>query len=130
MIHDGTIWRLRYPSPVNRIFILILLTVLLPLRGWAVERMANDMAAGGMPADCPMVQVAQPDPADQGSTDDFGTTTATEHTCQSCQLCMALVTPEMPIVRAVGPASLTVVVHPTDSFASAEIPPVSKPPIF
>ena len=121
--------RLGYPIHVARLFTILLLIALLPLRGWAVERMANDMAAGAMPADCPMVQMAQPDRADEGSTEDSGTTSPTERTCQSCQLCMALASPEMPMVQSVGPVALAVVVHRTDIFASAEIPPVSKPPI-
>jgi hypothetical protein len=115
---------------VTRLFTILLLIALLPLRGWAVERMANDMAAGAMPADCPMVQMAQAAPADTGSMDDAGTTTPTERTCQSCQLCMALAAPEMPIVQAAGPAPLTVAVHRADRFASAYLSPVSKPPIF
>lgn len=119
---------MRYPSPVTRIFI-ILLIVLLPLRGWTAERMANHMAANAMPADCPMMML-NAGLAEAGSTDDSGATpTPTERTCQSCQLCMALASPEMPIVQAVGPVAPTVVVHRSDSFASAEIPPVSKPPI-
>lgn len=120
---------LRYPSPVTRICITILLIVLLPLRGWAVEQMAHDMAAGAMPADCPMVQMAQAAPADMGSEYD-GATTPTDRTCQSCQLCMALAAAEMPIIQAVGHAPPTVVVHRADRFVSADISPVSKPPIF
>jgi hypothetical protein len=133
--------RLRYPSPVTRILILVLLIVLLPLRGWSAERMADHMAAtgastahamGAMPADCPMMMqmAAMASLADKSFTDDGGTTsTPTDRTCQSCQLCMSLAAPETPAVQAVSPAPQSVAVHRADSFASAYLPRSIKPPI-
>lgn len=69
-------------------FLVILLVMLLPLRGWSVERMEVQMAhsqvvaqssdsyplTADMPMDCPMM-----DESAKGFTG-----------CQSCQLCMAL----------------------------------------
>ncbi len=120
----GTFPCLRYPSPVTRIFIIALLIVLLPLRGWTAERMAEHMAATAMPADCPMMmQAGSPD---QASTDDGEAATPADRTCQ---LCMSLAAPETATVQAVSPAPQTVAVQPADRFASADLPRAAKPPI-
>ena len=136
---------LRYPSPVTRIFIIALLIVLLPLRGWTAERMAEHMATNGGPAshavgaapgamsaDCPMLMqiAAKAGAPDTASTDDSGaTSTPTERSCQSCQLCMSLAAHDVPAVQAVCPAPQTLAVHRADRFASADLPLFSKPPI-
>lgn len=130
---------------MTRIFILALLIVLLPLRGWTAERMADHMAAnsgaaaqhattGSMPADCPMMMLQMAAKAgatqDAAPDDDSGaTTTPSERTCQSCQLCMSLAAPHTTATQAVSPAPQTVAVHRADRFASADLAQVNKPPI-
>ena len=113
---------------MTRLFTILLLIVLLPLRGWAVERMANDMAAGAMPADCPMLQMVQVAPADTSSSDGKETSPA-DRTCQSCQLCMSLVAQEMPTLQADQPAPHARAVHSAYGFTSADLPRSIKPPI-
>ena len=81
-----------------RYLLIALMIVLLPLRGWAGNAMAVDMAAqqvlmaqagavstAAMPADCPMHLQAVADKADQ-------TSPAVDHchSCDTCQLCLAL----------------------------------------
>lgn len=121
--------RLRYPSRVSRIVILILLIVLLPLRGWSAERMAEHMAASAMPADCPMVMLTAGS-AEAGASDDDGATlSTTDRSCQSCQLCMALIAPETVAVQTLSAAPHAVTVHSTDRFASVDPVRAAKPPI-
>jgi hypothetical protein len=127
VIDNGTIHRVRYPSPVTRIFILILLIVLLPLRGWSAERMAEHMAASAMPVDCPMMMLKAG--SSEAASPNGATPTATERTCQSCQLCMALIAPETVALQAVLPAPHAVAVHRTDRFASVDPLRAAKPPI-
>lgn len=126
-----------------RVFILILLIIVLPLRGWTAERMAEHMAAsnsgaapqhamGAMPADCPMMMVAaqQMDAADGGDGSDSAPQHPAKHTtCQACQLCMSLATQDTPVLQTTGPAPQAVAVHPADRFASADLPRSIKPPI-
>ncbi|MES2581632.1 MAG: hypothetical protein V4627_02855 [Pseudomonadota bacterium] len=113
---------------MTRLLTILLLIVLLPLRGWAVERMADDMAAGVMPADCPMLQMVQVAPADTGTSDGKETSPA-ERTCQSCQLCMSLVAQEMSTLQADQPAPHALAVHSAYGFTSADLPRSIKPPI-
>ena len=132
----GTFRGLRCPTAVFRLVFIFLLIVLLPLRGWTAERMAERMAAtevstsqamGAMPADCPMMmKMGSPH---ETLTDDSGTTTPTERTCQCCQLCMSLAAHNVHAVHSVCAAPQSVAVHRSDSFASADLPRVSKPPI-
>ena len=87
-----------------RYLLVALMIVLLPLRGWAGNAMAVDMAAqqvlmaqastastaamvaeAAMPADCPMHLQAVADKVDQTS----GASTHC-HSCDTCQLCLAL----------------------------------------
>ena len=87
-----------------RYLFIALMIVLLPLRGWAGNAMAVDMAAqqvsmaqtsvartaamtaaSAMPADCPMHMQALDDKADQD-----GTTKLYCHSCDTCELCLAL----------------------------------------
>ena len=120
--------RLRCRIPVTRLFTILLLIVLLPLRGWAVERMAVDMAAGAMPADCHMVHMVQAAPADADAAEGSDTS-LTEGTCHSCQLCMSLVALDTPAVHMVCPAPLAATMHPADRFVSADLSRSIKPPI-
>lgn len=87
-----------------RYLLIALMIVLLPLRGWAGNAMAVDMAAqqvlmvqtsaasaaamtagSAMPVDCPMHQQTLDD-----NTDQAGNAGAHCHSCDTCQLCLAL----------------------------------------
>ena len=92
-----------------RYLLIALMIALLPLRGWAGDAMAVDMAAqqmlvaqtsaantaamttaSGMPADCPMhLQAVNAKAADDNS-DQAGTLETHCHSCDTCQLCLAL----------------------------------------
>ncbi len=84
---------------MSRLFILFLI-VLLPLRGWSVERMAVQMEAmpltmqsqapqAGMSAECALhMQMAVS--ADGAQTGSAAGHQADSKACQSCQLCMPL----------------------------------------
>jgi hypothetical protein len=109
-------------------FLVILLIMLLPLRGWTAERMAVQMAHAqavaeamdlhpapvDMPLDCPMMQ--EPDKSLTG--------------CQSCQLCMAMaglsdLMIQVPmVVPPEPPVALNV------SFVSADPKRLAKTPIL
>jgi hypothetical protein len=108
-----------------RVLMLVLMMVLLPVRGWAGEVMATEVAAApvvagsssaGMPADCPMAKLG----------DGAGMTHAT---CASCAFCLPLLsstfTPEL------GKMPLPQLTAPRDgaAFVSAEPAPGFKPPI-
>ena len=87
-----------------RCLLIAVMIVLLPLRGWAGNAMAVDMATqqvlmaqadaastaamlaeSAMPVDCPMHVQAVADKADQTSP-----AGAHCHSCDTCQLCLAL----------------------------------------
>ena len=81
-----------------RYLLIALMIVLLPLRGWAGNAMAVDMATqqvlmaqasaastAAMPADCPMHLQTVADKAEQASP-----ASAHCHSCDTCQLCLAL----------------------------------------
>lgn len=118
-------------------FLVILLVVLIPLRGWSAERMVIQMAYSqtvaevadaqmsmdGMPADCPML--AQAESKSQKSTSPAKGFAG----CQTCQLCMTLASFSFPQIQL--SAHLTEV-HPgaaSASFISANVAPQVKPPI-
>ena len=105
---------------MKRIFILLLLVLLLPLRGWSAEGMAIQMST-----DCAMMgQSADVAQGDHSSA-------AMDHkACKSCQLCMAL-------VALGGGANIATSSSPSAApawggapFSSAEIAHHSKPPIL
>jgi hypothetical protein len=82
-----------YDVVVRRLFVLLMI-VLLPLRGWAGDVMAVQMAASGMtsessavmPPDCHMLDAASP----SGAADaDMHASTGTP-TCASCDLCLPI----------------------------------------
>ena len=128
-----------------RCLLIALMIVLLPMRGWAGNAMAVDMAAqqmlmaqisvartavmtmtvgSAMPADCPMhLQIV----ADKSGP--AGTTAVHCHSCDICQLCLALgswthTTWFADTMRR--PASLLLADH---DFRSAETTASFKPPI-
>jgi hypothetical protein len=113
---------------VARIFI-ILLIALLPLRGWAVDRMNIHMASGepvaSMPADCPlMIHLASADADSEQAVD------SSHSTCQSCQLCMAL-TSQAPLdLIAFFGEPFRAACAQADSFSSAAVTRATKPPIL
>ena len=91
-----------------RYLLIALMIVLLPLRGWAGNAMAVDMAGqqvlmaqasatstAVMPADCPMHLPAVNEKAvdgklAEGDPDQTSTAGAHCHSCDTCQLCLAL----------------------------------------
>ncbi len=122
-----------------RRFFLVLLMVLVPLRVWAAEGMTVRMAsmqldttasvAGervkAMPLDCPMMAKsgAMQDDPQQGEN------LSSHAGCQSCQLCMALASPQ--ILNHAAPEMVKSglrIWHPS-SYTSADIARDVKPPI-
>lgn len=128
----------RYHSPMGR-FLVILLVMLLPLRGWSAERMAIQMtqsqmtaevagepaSMAGMPADC-LMMMAQP----ASETEKSPTPSKSHAGCQTCQLCMSLGAQDfsapsfMACERQVPPVSIAV------RFISADLARQVKPPIL
>ncbi len=128
-----------------RHLMLALMIVLLPLRGWAGQTMALDMAAQqvmtasvgsathhavadtAMPPDCAMVT--------QGSasleTDTTDVSASGQHcdSCNSCQLCLTWAAVSHAVTP--GPAFLPWAksLAPVTRFLSANIAPDQKPPI-
>ena len=128
-----------------RHLLLVLMIALLPARGWAVDLMALSMAArqlnaienvtsepintgakgqfesekqAGMPADCPMQFLA---------TNKAGTEVC--HGCNTCLLCMAVVTGYPTIRVGASPLPQGTQTIGSISFTSAERAPGFKPPI-
>lgn len=124
-------------------FFIILLIALLPLRGWSVERMAVHMAASAsaaqaMPSDCPMMIQTGASASDAGakhlgdSSDkgDYGKSPGNSLSCQSCQLCMSLATPDTPAIQPLAGGPRATTAARAERFASADLPRATKPPIF
>ena len=128
-----------------RHLLLVLMIALLPVRGWAVDVMALSMAArqlnaienvtaeaintratgqsesenqAAMPTDCPM-QVQAADKAGAGVC----------HGCNTCLLCMAVVTGYPTIRVGAAPLPQGTQTIGSISFTSAERAPGFKPPI-
>ena len=122
-----------------RYLLIALMIVLLPLRGWAGDIMAVDMAAttvmqakmagatdetsqAAMPADC----IMQP----QAPSDDVAAHCCHGETCETCELCLAVASlstapwVSSPLVRHSSPLALSA------SFTSAASAANLKPPIF
>lgn len=118
-------------------FFIILVISLLPLRGWCADRMATDMAAGGMAShalssgqddsmleNCPTMieagasEAGVPAPVGEG-----------ERGCQACQLCMSLAPYEVTAVQAIFLESSAVNIPLAECFVSAERTRPVKPPI-
>lgn len=123
-----------------RYLLIALMIVLLPLRGWAGNAMAVDMAAQqvfmaqastaamvaepAMPADCPMHLQAVADKADQ-------TSPAVDHchSCDTCQLCLALASWEHHDWPASAMGRPGAPLLADTSFRSADTAASLKPPI-
>ena len=117
---------------LSHLLFISLLVVLLPLRGWAGDVMAVDMAANAvmqvkmanasnqtaMPVDCAMHS--------QSSADDAATFCAN---CDTCELCLAVANLTLatwaasPFMRHTSPLALSA------SFTSASSASSLKPPI-
>ena len=109
-----------------RRFLLILLILLLPLRGWAVESMSVPSSA--MPEDCPMMAPAAD--ADDGQQGAHHAVQKSSCGCQSCHLCMPLAQAFAAWIDAVleAPASvlsLRETIHVDADLALAIKPPIS-----
>ena len=120
---------------MSRVFIIFLIA-LLPLRGWSLERMMFQMDM-----DAPSVTVASesdtamsPDCAMHmgmnSNVHDADTDQGQQHKgCQACQLCMPLVTLDMPFALAITPLPHAMpTLHPR-LFVSADAVRHAKPPI-
>lgn len=129
----GTFLAADYHSLVRHV-LLYLLILILPIRGWAAEVMAVQMAqselpaavamASGMPADCPML-------VGLDATGDDQPDSQNQHAvCPSCQLCMGMTAVALPApttLAQLAPAGL--VAHCAADFQSAELVRQQKPPI-
>jgi hypothetical protein len=107
------------------------LILILPIRGWAAEVMAVQMAqseipvavASGMPADCPML-------AGLGVAGDDRSDSKNHHAvCPSCQLCMGMTAVSLPVLALGKSAPACLVVHNAAAFQSADLVRQQKPPI-
>lgn len=124
-----------------RVLIIVLLLVLTPLRGWAADSMAVQMATQGM-GNTPGAHEALTSPADPaihcaGMADaavpdgDEDATHGGEpcSNCAACQVCatVALITP--PLVCATRPQVHHLPWVAAPSFSDADLAPGQKPPI-
>lgn len=126
-----------------RYLVIALMIVLLPLRGWAGNAMAVDMATqqvlmmqdsaastaaklavSSMPADCQMHGQAVDDKADQVSP-----AGAHCHSCDTCQLCHALASWTHPDWRATANGRPGAPLLAGSGFRSADTAASFKPPI-
>ena len=126
-----------------RYLVIALMIVLLPLRGWAGNAMAVDMAtqqvlmmqdsaastaaklaASSMPADCQMHDQAVDDKTDQVSR-----ASAHCHSCDTCQLCLALASWTHPDWRAAANGRPGTPLLAASGFRSADTAASFKPPI-
>ena len=116
-------------TPLKRLLLIALMLVLLPLRGWAGNVMAIDMAVttaaqaspiqGAMPEDCVMhMQTAADDKAPLCSN------------CDTCELCLAVANLTPASSTAIKSARQTSPSAFNASFSSAARAPGFKPPIF
>ena len=126
--------------PMRHLLIILLIAVL-PVRGWASERMSVSMAVQQMAVaasapteatDCPMLAQA-PDTASTATIDVADAAGESISPlckgCTTCQLCMAVVTgyPPMPDTTLQLPQAKRLLA--SVSFSSAEPAPGFKPPI-
>jgi hypothetical protein len=117
---------------VTRLLIIFMI-LLLPLRGWAGDRMSIQMAAsssetvatGEMPADCPMLAMAGGAKADTDSTK----APSGDGCCASCGLCTPLAEwADITLSIATFAAHAQPLAGGID-FVSAPPTPALKPPI-
>jgi hypothetical protein len=117
-------------------FLLILLVLLVPLRGWSAERMAVQMAHQSqmgvevgieqvsMPADCSMM--AQPSSQTEGSS----IPSKSHAGCQTCQLCMSVTNQNFSGPNILAFELQAPRVPDKASFISADLLRHTKPPIL
>ncbi len=118
--------------------LVILLVMLLPLRGWGMERMAIQMvqspvvlevadvqtAMAAMPADCPMMVQAT-------SVAHKSASPSKSHSgCHTCQLCMSLAAQEDLTVYVPVQEMQTLLMPLSANFISADLARQAKPPIL
>lgn len=123
---------------LKRYLLIALMLVLLPLRGWAGNVMAVDMAAqqvamaqvhptdvAAMSADCAMAMQTPAEAKQQVSQ-----SSSHCHSCDTCQLCLALATTHQAY-WVISPISRhSAVLHTGTEFSSADSASSFKPPIF
>ena len=128
-----------------RALIIVLLLVLTPLRGWAADSMAVQMATQGL-GSTPAAHEAQASPADPaihcaGMADHHADAAASDgdedttnngnpcNNCAACQVCatVALITP--PLVSTASPQVHHLPWAALPTFSSADLAPSQKPPI-
>jgi hypothetical protein len=128
-----------------RVLIIVLLLVLTPLRGWAADSMAVQMATQGMgehtEAQASEANVADPSIHCAGMADHHADALAADgdedvaqggepcNNCAACQVCatVALITPSLVSTASPQVHHLPWAALPT--FSSAELAPSQKPPI-
>lgn len=129
-----------------RYLLVALMIVLLPLRGWAGNAMAVEMAAqqvlttqtaalanlaataeSAMPADCKMTMQTQTGKSlDNGSADSAGSSCSD---CSTCQLCLAIGSVSLTSVTAHAFESPAAPIAVRISFSNADRAASLKPPI-
>lgn len=118
-----------------RFLLIALMIVLLPLRGWAGNAMTIEMAtqqvfkaqasAVAMPADCPLQAQAL-----AGNAAETNPTSMQCHSCDTCQLCLALASSTHTAWSAdsIDPPGAPLLV--SNAYRSAHTAAGYKPPIF
>ena len=130
--------RIIVPMPVlSRSLMIALMLILLPLRGWVGNAMAVDMAAqqvltaqagaiepAPMSADCNMAMQTMSEEQTQADS-----ATAHCHSCDTCELCLALATASQDSWHASPTGRHSAALHAGNVFSSAENALSFKPPI-
>jgi hypothetical protein len=122
---------------LKRCILIALMLVLLPLRGWAGNVMAVDMAAQQvmmaqsqttdvvqMPADCAMTMQEPAQAVKQA-----GTGSSHCYSCDTCELCLALATASQTNWPASNASKHNAALQTGIAFRSAESASSFKPPI-
>ena len=122
---------------LKRCLLIALMLFLLPLRGWTGNVMAVDMAAQQvmmaqaqgtdveqMSADCAMAMQRPVQDIKQASP-----ISSHCHSCDTCQLCLALATTDPVNWPAGAPGRHNAALHAGIVFSSAEVASSFKPPI-
>ena len=123
---------------LSRSLLIALILILLPLRGWAGNVMAVDMAAqqvllaqagtveaAPMSPDCTMAMQTVADGATAADS-----ATAHCHSCDTCELCLALATASQAPWPTSPAGRHSAALHAGNIFSSAENASSFKPPIF
>ena len=127
-----------------RVLIIVLLLVLTPLRGWAADSMAVQMATQGMgsKSEAHEIPANAADPAihcagmadhhtNAAATDDEGAKQggAPCNNCAACQVCATLALIAPPLVNVTSSQAHRLPWAAVPSFSDAELAPGQKPPI-